>query len=99
MRQHKILTRTLLILSIINFALTAPVAVQRRPEVRLDANVSGKVTAASQNRQDSLDKRGSTNVPGPYDATPHKLLARNNIGADGVRRPPLTPDSPGSELD
>src|SRR6266852_2571058 len=69
MRQHKILTQTLLILSIINFALTAPVAVRGRPGVRLDANVSGKVTAASQRRQDSLNERGSsTNVPGPDNA-------------------------------
>ena len=67
MRQHKILTWALLILSIINFALAAPVAVRGRPEVRLDANVSGKVTAASQKRQDSLEEMGSTsaNVPGP----------------------------------
>ncbi len=101
MRQHKILTRTLLILSIINFALTAPVAVRRRPEVRLDANVSGKVTAASQKQQDSSDKRGSTstNVPGLDNAPPHKLLARYIVGPYGVRRPPLTPDSPGSESD
>src|SRR6266849_632413 len=78
MRQHKMLTRTLLILSIINFALTAPVAVRRGPEVRLDANVSGKVTAASQKWQDSLDKRGSksTNLHGPNNAPPDKLLAR-----------------------
>jgi hypothetical protein len=41
MRQHKILTRTLLLLSIISFALAAPVAVRERPEVRLDANVTG----------------------------------------------------------
>jgi hypothetical protein len=50
MRQHKILTRTLLLLSIINFALAAPAAVRERPEVRLDANVTRNVTAASQKR-------------------------------------------------
>ena len=75
MRHHKILTRTLLILSIINFAFTAPVAVRGGPEVRLDANVLGKVTSASQKRQDSLDKRGSsTNVTGPDNARPPSPL-------------------------
>ncbi len=73
MRQHKILTRTLLILSIINFALAAPVAVRERPEVRLDANGTRNVTAASQKRWDPLDEGGSTNVPGPDHAPPPNL--------------------------
>jgi hypothetical protein len=55
MRQHKILTRTLLILSILNFALAAPVAVREGFEVRLDANVTRNVTTASQNRRGQLD--------------------------------------------
>ena len=62
-RQHKILTRTLLILFIINFALAAPVAVRERPEVRLDANVKTDVSAAPQKRWDPLDEGGSTDVP------------------------------------
>src|SRR6266849_6435728 len=98
MRQHKILTRTLLILSIINFALTAPVAVQRRPEVRLDANASRKVTAASQKRQDSLDKRGSsTNVPGPDNAPPSSLTdILPQLAYAGSHPPTPDRDSPGS---
>ena len=51
MRQHKILTWTLLILSIVNFVLTAPVAVRER--LRLDANPTKNVQI------------GSMNVPGP----------------------------------
>src|SRR6266849_1749723 len=94
MRLHKILTRTLLILSIINFALTAPVAVRGRPEVRFDANVSGKVTAAPQKRQDSLDKRGSsTNVPGPDNAPLPSSLTEHMAYPASL---PPAPDSLGS---
>ena len=63
MRQHKVLTRSLLVLSIINFVLAAPAAVRERPEVRLDANVTRNVTTALQKRWNSLDRRGSPNVP------------------------------------
>ena len=58
-----ILTRTLLILFIINFALAAPVAVRERPEVRLGANVKRDVTAAPQKRWDPLDEGEPTDVP------------------------------------
>ena len=70
MQQLKILTRTILILFIINFALAAPVAVRGRQVRRLDANVTRNVTTASQKRRDSLEERGSTNVPGPDYAPP-----------------------------
>ncbi|KAI0271029.1 hypothetical protein BGY98DRAFT_217877 [Russula aff. rugulosa BPL654] len=74
MRQHKILTRAILVLSIINFALAAPVAVRGRPEVRLDANVTRNVTASSRERRDSdgSDEGGSTN---PDHAPPPSPLA------------------------
>jgi hypothetical protein len=70
MRQLKILTRTVLILFIINVALAAPVAVQGRPEVRLDANVTKNVTTAPQKRQGPLGEGGSTNVHWPDHAPP-----------------------------
>jgi hypothetical protein len=71
MRQHKVLTWSLLVLSIINFALAAPAAVVRgRLEVRLDANVTRNVTTPLQKRWDSLDGRGSPNVPEPDHALP-----------------------------
>ena len=97
MRQHKILTRTLLILSIINFALAAPVAMRGRPEVHLYANVTSNVTAASQKRGDSSGKEGSTNVPEP-DHAPSPSLDLTDILSQTayVDSPPPTPDSPGS---
>jgi hypothetical protein len=60
MRRLKILTRTLLIFSIIDFVLAAPVAVRERPKI---------VTAASQKRGDPLDWEWSPNVHGS-DPTP-----------------------------
>jgi hypothetical protein len=63
MRRHKILTRILLILSIIKLTLAAPAAVR---EVRFDANVTGNVTTALQKRWDW----GSPNVPEPDHAPP-----------------------------
>jgi hypothetical protein len=71
MSQHKILARTFFILSIINFALAAPVAVRERPEVHLDANLIRNMTAASQKRWDpwELWDEGSTYGPG-QDHTP-----------------------------
>jgi hypothetical protein len=97
MRQHNILTRTLLILSFINFALAAPAAVRGRPEVRLDANVTRNVTAVSQKRQDTLDEGGSTNVPVPdhHDAPPPSpdltdILSQMAAHADSLS----PPDSP-----
>src|SRR6266852_1140595 len=66
MRQHKILTRTLLTLSIINLALAAPVAVRERHEVRLGATVTRNVAAVSQKRWDPFVE----NVPGSDHAPP-----------------------------
>jgi hypothetical protein len=73
MRQHKVLTQILLILSIFNFTLAAPTAVRERPEVRLDAKVTRNVKAASQKRRDLLDESGSMNVLGPDHAAPPSL--------------------------
>ena len=70
MRLYKILTRTLLILSIINFALAAPVAVQERHEVRLDVGVTR--AAPSQKRWND-GPGGSTIMPGPDRASPQSL--------------------------
>ena len=71
MRQHRILSRILLMLSIINFSIAAPAAIRERPEVRLDANVTRNVTAAPQKRGDPLDWGGAPNVPGlPVDYAP-----------------------------
>jgi hypothetical protein len=60
MRRHKILARTLLMLSILNFALAVPVA------VRLDANATRNVTTASQKRrgEDGSEELPLTNMPG-----------------------------------
>jgi hypothetical protein len=106
MRQHKILTRTLLILSVISFALAAPVAVRERPEVRLGANVTRNVTAASEKRWDPLDEGPeSTNVPGPDHAPPPSLDSTgwdelSRIFGTGQHRStgssPPSPDNPGS---
>jgi hypothetical protein len=79
MRRHKILTRTLLILFIINFTLTAPVAVRGGPEVRLDEKVTRDVTAASQKR---LDESGSTNVLGSDHAPPSSPDSTDNYILD-----------------
>ena len=96
MQQHKILTRTLLILSIINFALAAPVAVRGRPEIRLYANVTSNVTAASQKRGDSSSMEGSTNVPEPGHApSPSPDLTGILSQTAYADSPPPTPDSPG----
>jgi len=99
MRQHKILTWTLLILSIINFALAAPAAVRERPKVRLDANVTRNVTAASQKRWDPVDNSdfgGSPNIPGPDYATPPSPdLADILFQIPHADMLPPTPDSPG----
>src|SRR6266852_5049421 len=94
MRQHKILTRTLFILSIINLALAAPVAVRERPEGRLGANVTRNVTAASQKRWDPLadgelplpNVAGSDHAPPPSpDLTPQ--LAEQHRYTDSSRFP------------
>ena len=66
MQQCQILTWTLLILSIINFALAAPVAVREKPEVHLGAKVTRDVKAVSQKRR-ALDP---TNVPEASPASP-----------------------------
>ncbi|KAI0279046.1 hypothetical protein BGY98DRAFT_1096415 [Russula aff. rugulosa BPL654] len=81
MRQLKILTRILLILSTINFALAAPVEVRERPEERLDADVTRNVRALSQKRWLS-DDEGELPLP----ISP----------ADAPAPPPPAPDSPGS---
>ena len=97
MQQHKILTWTLLILSIINFAPAAPVAVRERPEVRIDATVTRSVTAAPQ-------KRGSwesplPNVPPPppspdsTDILLQKPVAEQHM-TDNPRRPPWSSTGP-----
>ena len=84
-RQHKILTQTLLILFIINFTLAAPAAVRERPD--LDANVTRDVTAASQKRWDPLDEGASTNVPRAGDELPP--------GSPPPSAPPPSAPSPG----
>ncbi len=90
MRQHKILTRTLLTLSIINLAFAAPVAVRERHEVRLGANVTRNVTAASQKRWDPLVENvpGSDHAPPPSpDLTDLPQLAEQHRYTDSSRVP------------
>ena len=92
MRQHKILSHTLLILSIINFTLAAPTAVRERPEVRLDAKVTRDVKAASQKRRELLDESGSLNVPRPDHAAPpipDPIDSKHYMAADRPQ-PPCT---------
>ena len=60
MRHHKVLTRSIILSIIINVALAAPATVRERPEVRLDSNVPGGVTTASQKRWDPLDPGDSS---------------------------------------
>ena len=97
MRQHKILTRTLLILSIINFVLAAPAAVRGRPGVRLDGNVTGNVTAASQKRAGSMDEGGVNERARARPCTAAKSGLDKYIVADSVRpqRPAHTHTGPG----
>jgi hypothetical protein len=93
MRQHKVLTQILLILSIFNFTLAAPTAVRERPEVRLDAKVTRNVKAASQKRRDLLDESGSMNVLGPDHAAPPSLDpidSKHYMAADRPQPPVLT---------
>lgn len=102
MRQHKILTRTLLILSIINVALAAPARIRQRLEVRPDANTSN-VTASLQKRW--IPEDGSTNVPGPDHASADSpiwsqivQIAQENAEQYGYSDSPLhSPDNSGSE--
>ena len=102
MRQHKILTRSLLILSIVNFALAAPVAVRERSGVRLDANVTRNVTAASQKRWDPPSDEGE--IPSPnllgthYSPPPSPDLQAIilELPKSDSAPPPATPDIPGS---
>lgn len=107
MRQLKILTRILLILSTINFALAAPVEVRERPEERLDADVIRNVRTLSQKRwlSDDEGELPLPIVPGsyPYYAPPptpdltdilHQMASTDNHGHPSM--PPPTPDSPGS---
>lgn len=94
MQQYNILTRTLLMLSIINFTLSAPVAVREKPGVGLDANVTRNMTSASQKRGDSLDESGSTKVPGPD----HVLPPSPDLTDDAIFQlidfgPPYSPES------
>ena len=90
MRQRLTLTRILLILSIINFALAAPVAVLGRPEVRLHANVTRNATATSRERREPF------NDANPNDAPPPSSLA--DLSTQEVHHdPPLTPDNLGSD--
>ena len=105
MRQYKILTRTLLILSIINFALTPTAAIRERLEVHLDSKGTRDVTAASQKRWDPLDWGGSPNVPGLVHAPPPSPDLTDILGqmakhiAEQHRytgSPLAPPDGPGS---
>jgi hypothetical protein len=99
MRRHEILTRAILILSIINIALSAPVAVREGPEVRLDAKVTRNVKAASQQRRDLLDEpeSGSTNVPGPDHAPPPSPDSTDSTLWQQIDfSPPYSPDVPGT---
>ena len=90
MQQYKMLTRTILMLSIINFTLPAPLPVRERPEVRLDANVTRNMTAASQKRGDSS---GSTKVPGPDLALPPSPDSTDTILRLIDFGPPYSPES------
>ena len=94
MRQHKILIRAILVLSIISFALAAPVAVRGRPEVRLDANVTRNVTAASRERRgsDESDEGESTN---PDHAPPPSPLSDILSQIAYADTPPPTPEHSG----
>ena len=102
MRQHKILTRSLLILSIINFALAAPVAVRERSEVRLDADVTRNVPAASQKRRDPASDEGEIPLPNlprmlsSLPPSPDLQPIILEMPKSNSVLPPATPDIPGS---
>jgi hypothetical protein len=109
MRWHKIASQILLILSIFNFVLAAPVAVREINEVRVDAVDVAKVwMAASEKRMDPGD-RSSTNAG--Y-LTDESVIEWNTISSDSTAsgsesdsdtatsRPPSSPGShPGSTDD
>jgi hypothetical protein len=63
MRRRQILTQTLLILSLINFALAAPAVVRERPEVRLDVKVTESCVAETAGPRPN--KRARTTAPKP----------------------------------
>ena len=99
MQQHKILTWTLLILSIINFAPAAPVAVREGPEVRIDATVTRSVTATPQKRGSGESPLPNVNVPLPGPDSSHStdILSQTPVAeqhiADNSRPPPDNPES------
>jgi hypothetical protein len=109
MGQLKILTRILLILSTINFALAAPVKVRERPEERLDADVTRNVRALSQKRwlSDDEGELPLPIVPGShsYYAPPpspdltdilYQMASTDSHLPMPPPTPPPAPDSPGS---
>jgi hypothetical protein len=71
MRQHKIVTRTLLILfivsQVVDFVFGAPVAAREKLEGRIDVDVTEDGTAALQKRVNPMDE-WSTNIPGQPEA-------------------------------
>ena len=106
MRQLKILTRTLLILSIIGFALAAPAAARDRPEGRFDVDITSSVAAASQKRWDPLDgelpppKVPTWDHPPPTSPNLAEILpeiegqlAKQNEYTDIPQHPPDGPES------
>ena len=93
MRQHKILIRTLLILSIFNFALAAPAGVRARPEVHLGVGVIRNVPTASQKRGDPWDWGRTPSEPAPnYAPAPSPDLADILSQIPDTNSPPLIPD-------
>jgi hypothetical protein len=73
MRGHKIVTRTLLILfivnQVVNFVFGAPVAAREKLEGHIDVDVTEDGTAALQKRVNPVDK-GSTNMVGQTPSSP-----------------------------
>jgi hypothetical protein len=108
MRQHKILTLALLILSIIDFALAAPAAVRWRPGVasqkRWDSDDEGELPPLSAPElghppppspdltEVMLEIAHTYGLP-PTPGSPESLPGSDLTHTD---RPPLTPDSSGS---
>ena len=84
-------------LSIINFALAAPVAVRERPEVRLDVSVTRNVKAVSQKRWDPEDgELPLPMVPGYHPPPPSPDLSEILSEIQYAHNSPI-PDSPASE--
>lgn len=95
MRQYLIISWIYFILSVINFALAAPLVIRERPEVRVDVvGVAKDRTAASQTLSRSWDPRDEWSGSNRRDAPPGQ-----ESESSGESDPEARPNSPSTETE